>query len=102
MADSRKFDAVEFVVSHLALELENATVRLEAYRQVVAEKAARLMFDVDEAEHNLADSPLKTRCTELRNQAIQAVRTGDTSALSESIADLRGSARAKRDRGKAK
>jgi hypothetical protein len=100
MADQREFDSVEFVVSHLALELENATVRLEAYREVIAKKAAHLMFEVDKAEQSLVDSPLRLECIELRKQAVQAVRDSDYDALSESIAGLRGLAREKRNLGR--
>jgi hypothetical protein len=100
MSKQREFNPVEFVISHLALDLENAMVRLEAYRQVVAKHAPHLMFEVDTAEQSLADSPLRTQCNDLRTQAIQAVRDQDTNAMSESIAGLRGLARETRNHGR--
>ena len=100
MDTQSEFDAVAFVVSHLALDLEHAMVRLEAYRQVIAKHSPQLVFEVDKAEESLADSPLRIQCTDLRTLVIQAVRNHDTDALSGSIADLRGLARETRNQGR--
>ena len=95
-------DVTEFVVSHLALSLEDALRRLEAYRQVVTKQAPKLLLDVDALDQSLADSPLDQKSTALHTRAVQAVRDQDTNALSESIADLRGLARLRVRQGRSK
>jgi hypothetical protein len=93
MTENEQEKTLEFIVSHLALLAEQTVLRVEAFRQVMAEKAPQLMLEVDVVEERLSKSPLQQRCTDLRNLAIQAVRDQDTSALSEYIADLRGQTR---------
>ena len=68
----------------------------------MGEKAPQLMIHVDLAEEDLRKSPLQQRCIALRDLAIQAVRDGDTDALSEYIADLRGQTRLRLDLGRTK
>lgn len=86
---------LEFITSNLAASLEDALRRLEAYRRVVTKEAKHLLPQIDALDQTLADSPRDPKDIALHTRAVQAVHDGDVSALSESIADLRGLARLK-------
>jgi hypothetical protein len=84
---------IEIVFSHLALTLEEAMLRVEAYRKVIAQSAPQLAIRVGETENDLQDSPLRQQYIALRTQAVQAVRDLDAAAFVESVGHMRGVAR---------
>ena len=81
---------IELVFADLALTLQEAMLRVEAYRKVIAESGAPLGFKLAEAEKALQDSPIQKQCIALRTQAVQAVRDLDVTAFVESVGDMRG------------
>lgn len=99
MMDMTPEQTIEFTVSHLALSLEDALRRLEAYQQVVTKHARHLLLEVEAVDQNLAASVPDPTYIALHTRAVRAVRDQDVTALSESIADLRGKARLKSRRG---
>jgi hypothetical protein len=81
---------IELVISNLALTVQEALLRIEAYRKVIAQGAPQLTFKVAEAESDLQDSPIQKQCAALRTQAVQAARDSDTTAFVQSVGDMRG------------
>lgn len=100
--DATPKQVIELAISNLSLSLEDALRRLEAYHQVVTKHAPPLLNDVDALDQSLADSSPNPKSIALHTRVIQAVRDQDITALSESIADLRGSARLRQRQGRAK
>ena len=84
--------AIQLALSNLIFALESTLIRIQAYRDAVETEAPHLRSVVERHEQDLKGSPLRQQYSDLRTQAIQAVRDSDWPGLSVSTGDLKGRA----------